>query len=176
MKSDLYDKEHFNYNEIRVSWGSLLKSHEWKLCNPSNVNNGKTVLKTHVITACFLILSIFAQGISAASTPCPMLDASGKHSDMNHADMNHSGMDHSNMDHIHMTHNEPDSLTQGSPAQQNLCCNDESCPMNLMVMGFTLSQPSVNQMRTEFKVHTPDIINLYLSLTPSGLYRPPANA
>ena len=140
------------------------------------MNNGKTVLKTHVITACFLILSIFAQGISAASTPCPMLDASGKHSDMNHADMNHSGMDHSNMDHIHMTHNEPDSLTQDSPAQQNLCCNDESCPMNLMVMGFTLSQPSVNQMRTEFKVHTPDIINLYLSLTPSGLYRPPANA
>ena len=140
------------------------------------MNNGKTVLKTHVITACFLILSIFAQGISAASTPCPMLDASGKHSDMNHADMNHSGMDHSNMDHIHMTHNEPDSLTQDSPAQQNLCCNDESCPMNLMVMGFTLSQPSVNQMRTEFKVHTPYIINLYLSLTPSGLYRPPAHA
>lgn len=135
------------------------------------MNNGKTVLKTHVITACFLILSIFAQGISAASTPCPMLDASGKHTDMNHADMNHSGMDN-----IHMTHNEPDSLTQDSPAQQNLCCNDESCPMNLMVMGFTLSQPSISQIGSGFKINTPDIINLYLSLTPSGLYRPPAHA
>lgn len=150
------------------------------------MNNGKTVLKTHVITACFLILSIFAQGISAASTPCPMLDASGKHTDMNHADMNHSGMNHSgmdhsamghsNMDHANMTHDGPGSLTQGSHAQQDLCCNDESCPMNLMVMGFTLSQPSISQMGSGFKVNTPDIINLYLSLTPSGLYRPPANA
>ncbi len=110
-----------------------------------------------------MALSIIAQAVNAVSAPCPMLDAAVSSTEHDMMDMPGHNM-------AAMNHSAP--MTDESPNMEN-CCGDASCPMNTYVTGFSFAQPRLSHDTLITHIRNIERVQLYLSLSPASLYRPP---
>jgi hypothetical protein len=120
-----------------------------------------------LITACFMVLSIIAQSVTAVSAPCPKL-ASVSDKPIT------TVMDQSDaVSPCHaMLQTSLDSKTADTSDKQS-CCGESSCPMHYSVTGALFIMPELVVMPDALISHSQGYRSQYLSAQIAHLYRPP---